>query len=65
MSAYDKPRAKQVVGNWIEDQEQIIQELTSDDSLRSPEELLEVTGPAHEDLAAMRGLYTDLEHDCE
>jgi len=65
VSAYDKPRAKRVVGNWIEDQEQIIEELTSDETYTSPEELLESTGVAHEDLRAMKGLYADLERDCE
>jgi hypothetical protein len=65
MSAYDKPRARKVVGNWIEDQEHIIGELTSDETLTSPEQLLEATGVAHEDLAAMKGLYAEMERDCE
>jgi hypothetical protein len=62
---YDKPRAKRVVGEWIGATKMMIEDQTSDGEYATVEEMLTDTAESHADLAAMQGLHTELERDCE
>jgi hypothetical protein len=63
--SFDRQRARRVVGVWVDNQQEIIREQTSDEMYTSPEQLLEDTAESFADLEAMKGLHKQLERDCE
>jgi hypothetical protein len=62
---YDKPRAYRVVGEWVEATQMMIDDQVTDGAYETPEEMLADLDESKADLAAMQGLHTELEHDCE
>jgi hypothetical protein len=65
MEEYDKPRAKRVVGEWVDATKVMIEDQTDDPDYTTVEDMLTDLAESHADLRAMQGLHQELERDCE